>query len=57
MQAKPVLWIIVPCYNEEKVLPLTAPLFIQKIRDLAEKGRISANSRVLFVNDGSKDRT
>jgi len=32
--AKPILWIVIPCYNEEAVLPLTAPLFLQKIRDL-----------------------
>ncbi|MBR0266449.1 MAG: glycosyltransferase family 2 protein [Clostridia bacterium] len=57
MEARPLLWIVVPCYNEEKVLPMTAPLFIRKLRELAEAGKISANSRVLFVNDGSKDRT
>ena len=55
--AKPILWIVVPCYNEEQVLPLTAPLFLRKLRDLAERGQISENSRVLFVNDGSADRT
>ena len=57
MEAKPILWIVIPCYNEEQVLPLTAPLFLQKIHSLAEKGRISERSRVLFVNDGSKDKT
>ena len=57
MEAKPILWVIVPCYNEEKVLPITAPLFTDKIRQLAEDGKISAGSRVLFVNDGSSDRT
>ena len=55
--ARPILWIVIPCYNEEQVLPLTAPLFLQKVRDLAAAGKISENSRVLFVNDGSKDRT
>lgn len=54
---KPVLWIIVPCYNEEKVLPMTAPMFLKKIDDLSKADRISAESRVLFVNDGSKDAT
>lgn len=54
---KPVLWIIVPCYNEEKVLPITAPMFLEKINSLAGAGKISDESRVLFVNDGSKDRT
>ena len=55
--ARPVLWIIVPCYNEEQVLPLTAPIFLKKINSLSETGKISRNSRVLFVNDGSKDKT
>ena len=55
--AKPILWIVIPCYNEEQVLPLTAPMFLQKLRDLAARGQISENSRVLFVNDGSADRT
>ena len=57
MEARPVLWIVVPCYNEEQVLPLTAPMFTAKLRELAEKGKISENSHVLFVNDGSSDRT
>ena len=57
MSARPVLWIVIPCYNEEKVLPITAPLFRGKILELAEAGKISPDSRVLFVNDGSKDRT
>lgn len=57
MSARPVLWIVVPCYNEEQVLPLTAPMFVQKLKDLESKGLISGSSRVLFVNDGSGDRT
>ena len=52
-----VLYIVIPCYNEEKVLPLTAPLFLAKIEELVEKDLISKDSRVLFVNDGSKDKT
>ncbi len=52
-----VLYIVVPCYNEEEVLPITSKLFLEKIRSLAEKGKISDDSRVLFVNDGSKDKT
>ena len=55
--AKPLLWIIVPCYNEEQVLPITAPLFLKKLEALAAAGLISEKSRVCFVNDGSKDRT
>ena len=57
MEARPVLWIVIPCYNEEQVLPLTAPLFLRKLRQLEEDGKISRNSRILFVNDGSKDGT
>ena len=57
MEARPVLWIVIPCYNEEQVLPLTAPLFVRKLRQLEADGKISGNSRILFVNDGSKDRT
>ena len=55
--SRPILWIVIPCYNEEQVLPLTAPMFLQKLQDLAARGQISENSRVLFVNDGSADRT
>lgn len=53
----PRLYIIVPCYNEEAVLPLTAPMFRGKILSLAASGKIADDSRVLFVNDGSKDKT
>lgn len=53
----PILYIVIPCYNEQEVLPITAPLFLQKINDLAAAGKISSDSRVLFVNDGSRDRT
>ena len=53
----PKLYIIIPCYNEQEVLPITAPMFLEKVKSLAEKGKISPDSRVLFVNDGSKDKT
>lgn len=53
----PCLYIVIPCYNEEKVLPITAPMFLQKIRSLASAGKIAPDSRILFVNDGSKDGT
>ena len=52
-----ILYIIVPCYNEEAVLPITAPMFLAKINELAAAGKISPESRVMFVNDGSRDRT
>ena len=55
--ARPVLWFVIPCYNEEKVLPITAPIFLEKLRDLSGRGLISDNSRILFVNDGSGDST
>ena len=57
MENKPLLWIVIPCYNEEAVLPVTAPLFLQKIHDLTAAGKISDQSRICFVNDGSKDST
>lgn len=55
--SKPILWIVIPCYNEEQVLPITAPMFLKKINDLSAAGLISEKSRVLFVNDGSRDAT
>ena len=51
------LWVIVPCYNEEAVLPITAPLFLTELQKMITEGKISAESRILFVNDGSKDST
>lgn len=55
--SEPVLYIIVPCYNEEEVLPITAPQFLDKVTSLAERGLISEKSRILFVDDGSRDNT
>ena len=54
---QPILYIVIPCYNEQEVLPITAPMFLEKINTLAAAGKISPESRVLFVNDGSRDRT
>lgn len=53
----PVLTVVVPCYNEEEVLPVTAPLFKEELRHLISLGKIAESSRVLFVDDGSKDGT
>ncbi len=53
----PILYMVIPCYNEEEVLPITAPQFLGKLQELRDRGKISDESRVLFVNDGSKDRT
>lgn len=51
------LYIVIPCYNEEKVLPITAPMFLNELNDLISKGKISDDSKIMFVNDGSKDNT
>ncbi len=53
----PVLNIVVPCYNEEEVLPITSVMFENKIKELIEAKKINEQSCVLFVNDGSKDKT
>ena len=52
-----ILYIVVPCYNEEEVLPETARRLKEKLESLVAAGTISRESRVLFVNDGSRDRT
>ena len=54
---KPVLYIVVPCYNEEEVLPETSKRLKVKLSDLIAAEKVSEDSRVLFVDDGSKDRT
>ena len=54
---KPCLYIVIPCYNEEKVLPITNGLFADKLDALIRSEKISADSKILFVNDGSKDST
>ncbi len=53
----PILYIVIPCYNEQEVLPITSSLFLEKIQQLTAQNKISEQSRVLFVNDGSKDNT
>lgn len=53
----PVLYIVIPCYNEEKVLPMTSGLFRDKLEFLIRNNKISPDSRILFVDDGSKDNT
>lgn len=54
---QPVLYIVIPCYNEERVLPVTGKIFLDEITKLKSLGKISDDSRVVFVNDGSKDKT
>lgn len=51
------LYIVVPCYNEEEVLPVTAEKLKEKTEQLKADGAISQNSRILFVDDGSSDKT
>mgnify|MGYP001133533300 FL=1 len=53
----PILYIVIPCYNEEEVLPITCKLFLNKIEELIRLKMIDEKSRILFVNDGSKDKT
>lgn len=57
MQNPGILYMVVPCYNEEEVLHETAKQLSEKFANLAEKQLISPKSRVVFVNDGSKDKT
>ena len=54
---QPILYIVIPCYNKEQVLPITCSMFLEKIKSLVQKEKISDESRILFVNDGSKDKT
>lgn len=53
----PILYIVIPCYNEETVLPITSELFLKKVKELSACSKIHPDSRILFVNDGSKDKT
>ena len=54
---QPKLIIVIPCYNEQEVLPITAPMFLEKINSLINQKLISSDSKIMFVNDGSKDNT
>ena len=53
----PILYMIIPCYNEQDVLPVTSRQFLAKLEDLIRAGKIREESRILFVNDGSSDST
>ena len=50
------LYILAPCYNEEEVLPLTSKILLDKVNSLIDEGKISENSRVAFVDDGSRTK-
>lgn len=52
-----ILYIVVPCYNEQEVLPETSKRLLEKVKALTEQKKIDKKSRILFVNDGSKDAT
>ena len=51
------IYFVVPCYNEEEVLPETSKRLLEKINYLIEHNKITKDSRVVFVDDGSRDRT
>lgn len=51
------LYVVIPCYNEEEALPETARRLSEKMHRLMQKGKISSSSRIMLVNDGSRDRT
>ena len=53
----PILYLVIPCYNEEQVLPVTSKLFLDKLMSLIGSDKISDKSRVCFINDGSRDKT
>lgn len=53
----PILYVIIPCYNEEQVLPITSGQFLEVLNKMIAEKKISEKSRIVFVNDGSKDKT
>ena len=57
MNNNPILYVVIPCYNEEEVIDETTRQLTRKISNLIEENKISKNSKVMYVNDGSKDKT
>jgi len=53
----PILYLVIPCYNEQDVLPISSQKILLKLCSLIEKGKISEQSKILFADDGSKDNT
>ena len=51
------LYLVIPCYNEEEVLPETSKRLLEKMQKMISDGLISEQSKIVFVNDGSKDKT
>jgi len=54
---KPILYLVIPCYNEEEMLPTTRDTLKEVMEELIKKEKISKDSKVMLVNDGSKDKT
>lgn len=52
-----ILYLVIPCYNEEAVLPITKNELKEKMASLIKENKISKDSKVMFINDGSKDKT
>ena len=57
MTGNDILYLVIPCYNEEAVLPETAKQLLEKMESMFERNMISKESKIMFVNDGSKVRT
>ena len=51
------LYIAVPCYNEEEVLPDSSGKLLNKLNEMIAQGKITADSRIVLIDDGSKDKT
>lgn len=52
-----ILYIVIPCYNEQEVLPTTSKIFLETLDELINTKKVNDKSKILFVNDGSKDDT
>ena len=57
MTGNDILYLVIPCYNEEAVLHETAKQLLEKMNSMFERGMISRESKIMFVNDGSMDKT
>ena len=56
-RSNPILYIVIPCYNESEVLPITSVQFLDVLKKMISEKKINSQSRILFVNDGSRDDT
>ncbi len=52
-----ICYLVIPCYNEEAALPKSAPVFLEKIEELIKNNKIAKESKIVFIDDGSKDKT